>query len=176
MKSTFSVISIVVIAIFIVSCSESNSQEASQKFALYLLKNDTLKTEDIQELDVSRHVIRNVPVLDYDDIVAYQPDNHTIYLNDILSRYLDTDSLEVFSQLFGKPFVLIANGDRIYLGSFIPGISSWAPFTPKIVDYSVNNEEKSFIISGAAYYDEETFIDVRNDERIYSALRSKIID
>jgi len=176
MKTIFRIISIAIVVIFIVSCSESNSQEASQNFALYLLKNDALKTEDIQDLDVSKHDIRIEPVLDYDDIVAYHVDSHTIYLNDKLSSYLASDSLEVFAQLFGKPFVLIADGDRIYLGSFIPGISSWAPNTPKIADYSVNNEDNSFIISGAPIFDENSYIDVRNDERIFSALRDKIVD
>jgi hypothetical protein len=112
---------------------------------------------------------------EYNDLVGYQIENHKVYLNAKLSYYFDKDSLEIFSRSFGKPFVLIANGERIYLGSFVTGLSSWVPNTPKIVDYAVNNTEKSFIISGAPYYDQSSFIDVRNDNRIFQALGDKII-
>jgi len=70
---------------------------------------------------------------------------------------------------------LVANGERIYLGSLTPGESSWSSNTPKILSFSINNIEKSFIISGAPIYDESTYVDVRNDKRIIQALKDKII-
>lgn len=74
----------------------------------------------------------------YNDIILYDSENHKIYLNNNFSNYLGKDSTRVFSKIFGVPFVLVANGGRIYLGSFVTGISSWLPKIPKIVDYSVN--------------------------------------
>jgi hypothetical protein len=159
MKTIIIIPALIVLIIF-AYCSNLSSPEENDRFAIYLLENDSLTTKDVEE---------------YNDLVGYQIENHKVYLNAKLSYYFDKDSLEIFSRSFGKPFVLIANGERIYLGSFVTGLSSWVPNTPKIVDYAVNNTEKSFIISGAPYYDQSSFIDVRNDNRIFQALGDKII-
>jgi hypothetical protein len=161
------------IAIF-VSCNNSVAPEFNDRFAIYLLKEDTLLTKDVENLSISKLQLKSEPVLTYNDIILYDSENHKIYLNNNFSNYLGKDSTRVFSKIFGVPFVLVANGGRIYLGSFVTGISSWLPKTPKIVDYSVNNMEKSFIISGAPIYDESTFIDIRNDNRIFTALDGKL--
>ena len=159
-----------------ISCSDSSSPDIQNKFALFLLENDSLQTIDVQELQLSQINLKNNPVFTFQDVVGYQIDNHKVYLNQKLSYYFcNNDSLKIFANYFGLPFVLIANDERIYLGSFVTGLSSWGPNTPKILDYSVNNSENSFIISGAPIYDETTFIDVRNDERIFRALGDKLI-
>lgn len=174
MKTIIIIPALIVLIIF-AYCSNLSSPEENDRFAIYLLENDSLTTKDVEEVKLSKLKLKDKPVISYNDLVGYQIENHKVYLNAKLSYYFDTDSLEIFSRSFGKPFVLIANGERIYLGSFVTGLSSWVPNTPKIVDYAVNNTEKSFIISGAPYYDQSSFIDVRNDNRIFQALGDKII-
>ena len=125
---------------------------------------------------IPKLILQDNPIIAYKDLVAYQIENHKVYLNEKLSDYFGPDYFTLFSFYFGKPFVLIAYGERIYLGSFTPGVSSWSSNTPKILDYTVRNAEKSFIISGAPIYDEFNYIDVRNDKRILLALGDKIIE
>jgi len=166
----------VITIFFTIFLSCDNSPEFEDRFSIYLLENDTLTTINVEEQILSDIKLKDNPIIQFDDIIGYQVADHKVYLNEKLSYYLGTDSMRVFSKIFGYPFVIIANDERIYLGSFISGISSYAPGTPKILDDAVNNTEKSFIISGAPIYDETTFIDIRNDERILKALGDKIID
>ena len=170
---TFSILFIILILSY---CSDPSSPEQSDRFAIYLLKEASLTTKDVQERELSRLILREKPVISYNDIIGYQIEDHKVYLNEKLSYYLDKDSLKVFSQIFGTPFVLIAKNERIYLGSFYTSISSWLPKTPIIENINIfNMNEKLFIISSAPHYDEEIFIDVRNDERIIQALGDKIL-
>ena len=175
MKNLLVIISYGLLIIFFISCADSVSPEIQSRFAVYLLENDALTTKDVEELKLSKLNLKDNPVITFNDLVGYQIENHKVYLNEKLFNYFDTDSLEIFSQYFGKPFALIANGERIYLGSFVTGLSSWSPNTPKIVDYAVNGTENSFIISGAPIHDEANYVDVRNDKRIFQALGDKII-
>ena len=174
MKIISKVIPSLLLFLLLISCNNSVSPEMQNRFAIYLLKNDILTTKDVEGLELQALDLEYKPVILYEDIVEYNFENHKVFLKEKLSNYFGSDSLKIFSKLFGKPFVLIANGTRIYLGSFVTGISSWLPNTPKIVDIAVRNSEKSFLISPAPYYDISSFIDVRNDERIFQALRDKM--
>lgn len=175
-KKLFIIITNAILTILIISCNDSDDTEFQDRFALYLLKNDTLTTNDVQDSALVTIELKDVPIITYDDITAYRKEDHKVYLNNSFSYYFGEDSLRIFSYYLGKPFVLIANDERIYLGSFISGLSSWSPGTPQILDYAINDSEKSFVISGAPIYNESTFVDVRNDKRIFRALGNKIID
>ena len=168
-------ISTLILIIICSNCGNPSSSEKNDRFAIYLLKNDALTTKDVEEVKLLKLILNDAPVISFNDLVGYQIKNHKVYLNEKLANYFNSDSLKIFAQYFGIPFVLIADGERIYLGSFHSGLSSWGSNTPKILDYSVNNIEKSFIISGAPIYDESTYIDERNDNRIFKALGDKII-
>ena len=172
MKTCF-VLAIIVVLVMFISCEDST--ELQDRFALYLLEDEDLETKDVQDIALSGLKLRHDPSITYDDILAYQWDEHKLYLEEKFSSYFGSDTLRVFAKYFGEPFVIIANGERIYLGSFTPGVSSWGSNTPKILDYSVNSIEKSFIISGAPVYNETAYIDIRNDERILLALGDKVI-
>jgi len=166
---------ITVVLIFLY-CSDPSSFNENERFAIYLFENDTLSTIDVEEENLSKVRLKDKPSINFNDIVGYEIENHKIYLEERFSYYFGGgDSLVIFSHYFGKPFVLVANGERIYLGSLTPGESSWSSNTPKILSFSINNIEKSFIISGAPIYDESTYVDVRNDKRIIQALKDKII-
>jgi len=175
-KDLFTIIAYTILSIIFISCGDSDDTEYQDRFALYLLKNDTVTTIDVQDSVLADIELKDMPSITYDDIIAYQKEDHKVYLNEYFSRFFVGDTLRIFSYYFGKPFVLIANDERIYLGSFISGLSSWAPDTPQILDYAIDNSEKSFIIFGAPIYNESTFVDVRNDKRIFKALKDKIIE
>jgi hypothetical protein len=167
------IISLFLLTIFF-SCNNSVSPEFNERFAIFLLKSDSLLTKDVENITISSLQLRSEPILTFDDIVSYELKNHKVYLNNSLTKYLGQDSSRVFSNGFGIPFILVANGERIYLGSFITGLSSWSPNTPKIIDYTLNRFEKSFLISGAPIFDIKTYSDIRNDNRILFALDGKL--
>jgi hypothetical protein len=159
----------------LLSCENSLTSEFDEKFAIYLLKEDSLTTSDVQDQPIFDIEVKINPILTYDDIVSYDLDTHQVFLHNDLSYYLGADSIRVFRNTQGIPFILVANGERIYLGSFLSGLSSWVPNTPKIVDYTLNTNEKSFVISGAPKYADKKYLDVRNDKRIFYALQDKLI-
>ncbi len=174
MKKYFLFIFIVTVLILF-SCDDSS--EFDDKFSIYLLENDTLTTNIVEEENLLKLKLKNNPIFQYDDIISYEIKNHKVILEKNLSYYLDKDSSRVFSSVLGYPFVLIANDKKIYMGSFTTVYSSYAaPNVPRIEDISVNNEENSFIISGAPIIDETTYIDIRNDIRIIDALGNKTIE
>ena len=167
--------SVLIVLIIFSYCSNPSSPEENDRFAIYLLENDSLTTKDVEEVKLSKVILRMKPVISFDDIVSYNFENHKVYLDENPSTYFGTDYITLFSENFGKPFVLIVNCERIYLGSFQPLTSSWLPNTPYVFSFSVIDDENSFIIHRAPCYDESTFIDVRNDKRIFQALGNKII-
>lgn len=165
----------IMIVFVLFSCEDSTKFD--DNFSIYLLENDTLTTNIAEEENFLKLKLKNDPIFQYDDIISYEIQNHKVILKHRLSYYLDADSTKVFSSVLGYPFVLIANDEKIYMGSFTTAYSSYAaPNIPIIEDFSINNEENSFIISGAPIIDDTTYIDIRNDMRIINALGNKIIE
>ncbi|KAA3657298.1 MAG: hypothetical protein DWQ10_13635 [Calditrichaeota bacterium] len=171
---TINCLATIFIALLFLHCSNPSSPNEHDQFAIYLLANESLSTRDIEEESLAKLKLKDRPSISFNDINGYELKNHKVYLNKNFSYYFGGDSLTIFSHIFGKPFVLVANETRIYLGSFVSGVSSYAPNTPKIVDFTINNTEKSFRISGAPIYDESTYSDKRNDIRIIGALGAKL--
>ncbi|MBK7103678.1 MAG: hypothetical protein IPH62_00125 [Ignavibacteriae bacterium] len=165
----------ILIAQFIIiisfSCSNSVSPEFDERFAIYLLKEDSLRTNDVENISINKLELRSEPILTYDDIVLYDFENHKVFLRNNLSNYLGKDSTRVFSKVFGIPFILVAKGERIYLGSFLPMFSSIGLNTPTILDYTINKIEKSFIISSGGTNKK---YDVRFDSRILLVIAKKL--
>ncbi|MCB9211586.1 MAG: hypothetical protein H6609_19660 [Ignavibacteriales bacterium] len=176
MKSLSKLLIILVLITIMLSCNNSVSPEFNDRFAIYLLNEDSLQTKDIEDLLISNLKLKSEPILTYNDITAYDFDNHKVFLKNNLFNFLGKDSIRVFSRIFGVPFILVSKGERIYLGSFITGLSSWVPNTPKIADLAVNNSEKSFLIASAPIYDPSTFKDERNDKRIFEELKDKLVN
>ena len=172
---TIIIFSALIVLIIFSNCSSPSSPKENDRLAIYLLKNDSLTTKDVEKVNLSRLTLKDNPVISFDDIVGYQIEDHKVYLAENPSTYFGTGYITLFSEYFGKPFVLIASGERIYLGSFQSLMSSWLPNTPYVFSFSVIDDENSFIIYRAPCYDESTFIDVRNDKRIFQTLGDKLM-
>lgn len=141
------------------------------------MENDSLTTQDVEDIKLSRLKLQNKSLFCYDDITGYEIENHIVYLVQKPSSYSKTGyNALLFSKYFGNPFVIVANGERIYLGSFHPMDSSWLPNTPYVYYFGKMNEKYYFKINGAPFSDESFFVDIRNDKRIRQALNEKIIE
>ena len=103
-------------------------------FGLYFLKNDALSVIEVLQRDLSSLELQTEPWLSEKDIVRYDFSSHYIYLKytktELLKDYLGSNFTE--SNLESKPFVVMANQERCYLGSFYPTYLSTGPATPYI--------------------------------------------
>jgi hypothetical protein len=174
MKSKILIISVFIFAITFSSCTNPSSSEPDDdRFAIYLLADEKLSTLAVQDLLLSTLVLQINPLIAYKDIIKYDPTDCKYYLEKPFNQYFASDSLTLFSSIFGKPFVVIANGERIFLGSFHATESSLFPRTPIISAFGMNNSEMTIKIS--YYHKSEDSVDKRNDKRIIEALRPKLM-
>lgn len=132
-------------------------------FEIYLVQGLTL--EQAQATALADLPLERSPLITGDDLVAYDWEDHTFLLK---------DNSKLGPDLLRRPFVVVAGGDRIYMGAF------WSPFfsmlPPEIQLYRVgfsgqDEEERVFKIvcwQPGGTRDRSKMI---SDRRIYRALR-----
>ncbi len=109
------------------------------------------------------------PLISAEDIVSYDFTNHVIQLRPNVLAKIPRPTLE------GTPFVLVAGGQRIYLGVFTTCTSSMQNAVPNImVDRAmmVTNQAPDILVIDRGYPHPEFGLgpDPRGDERIKAAL------
>ncbi len=118
------------------------------KFALYEIKS-------MGGNSVEGSILYDKPFLTEEDIKSYNWSSHTFELKNHNNNYTkESKRLENNK----RAFVLVANGEKIYIGGFYNG-------GPNIY-LSLDNNRGALFYTGAQGYD------VRADERIYNALKS----
>jgi hypothetical protein len=137
-------------------------QKPAVLFAIHLVKDLTTAQAAAEKLD--RLVLEERPVLVNCEIAEYDWADHRITLRN--SRLEKELSGKV--PVSGRPFVAVANGERIYLGAFWTPLSSLnTPDIPVIASSWLPGEENKVyrlaLNAGSK--------DVRGDERIYAALK-----
>lgn len=141
---------------------KETSRESSDVFSIYLLAE---KLEGEPPYDLDKLTLQAKPWLSVEDIAYYDFSTHYIYLKEdkasLLSDEIPTATV--------YPFVVVANGERCYLGHFVSPVSSYLPTTPFISDYpgfELYPEDIIYI----ANYSPDGAADPRNDRRIRDAL------
>lgn len=87
-------------------------------FAIYLLKNTHWLAEDARKRDIESLELQDTPLFTLDDFLYYKWEDHTFKLTeDAINRLPDPG-------VFGIPFVVVADGKRLYLGAFWTALSS----------------------------------------------------
>ncbi len=167
--------STLILIIVISNCSDPSSFDNNDRFAIYLLKDESLTAENVSKIELSELKLKDTPSITFNDLSGYDTVNHKVYLLEDPIEYFGTNYNEIlFSKYTGNPFVLIANGKRIFYGYFISLTSSYcAPNAPVIFNFDNRNSQHTFIINRGCFT--ESSLDVRNDERIFIALGNKII-
>lgn len=153
-----------IILIFNSACSLQKEEDVNGSvkvsFAIYLVKDE--KTFEAINKDINELALEDEPIITDQNIVSYIWNEHKItFVKDKKLQKILDEKVYMKAPTNGKPFVVVCNGERIYVGSFWTLLSSLsAPNCPTIVsDFS---DKDSFRISYA--YDKG---DSRNDERIY---------
>jgi hypothetical protein len=134
---------------------------SNQRFQIFLLKDSTLRTDSVGTQPLDSFVLTDSPLLDLSRIAYVERATTKIGFNpgqkigDTLRTRLGTP--------LGTPFVVVADGVRIYLGTFTSRISSIGPVGPfvNVEDIASDDLTLRAPVRGT---------DLRNDARIIDAL------
>lgn len=155
------------VAAFMSSCEKSLSPETElgEGLCIYAVNPSSLP-EDNYVMDVSKAEIAGDPIISYSDIASYDIDKHTLTLTVPHDFYTRQD-------LFGTPFVVTLDSEKIYGGWF------WSSLSSAICNWVVINllppteelEENQIRIT-LGYPNESFFVgfDPRNHPRILNRL------
>lgn len=114
--------------------SQADAKKAS--FGLYLFA-DAVSWQDARE-DWKSRALSMPPLISEADILSYDFSQHTMTITaDAFSRYTNA----TFRKLV-VPFVLVANGERFYLGSFVSLFCSASIPMPSITNGHIMAEDK----------------------------------
>jgi hypothetical protein len=136
----------------------------NSNFEIYLVKDE--KTIDAIDDELADLDLEDEPILTDKDIEQYDWNKHKLTLiKDQKLQDILNEKVYLKVPIDGKPFVVVCDGERIYLGAFWTGLSSLlAPNCPIIIsDFSDNDYFQIYYVHNER--------DTRNDERIYKALK-----
>lgn len=158
MKVKVILIALVITAIpLILFMSNNRLQKTSTPFfAIYLV--DSLSIEEALNEDIEKIPLKENAIISIDNLSKYQWETHEFQL---------IDSINIGEiPLTGEPFVLVADGERIYVGSFWNKLSS--AIAP---DVTIINVPGDSINKYKIEYKHNEQKDIRNDMRIYNGLK-----
>ncbi|MGC4116159.1 MAG: hypothetical protein QM765_16580 [Myxococcales bacterium] len=137
-----------------------------KRFALYLLADATMDAVQAASRDLAALTLAAEPLLDLYSLRYYEGADHRLaFTMDMTMERLKSALGTV--PLSGKPFVVVADGERIYLGAFWSPLSSSSPATPFVM--LETSDTRGITIERRPQADTEP--DVRTDARITRALR-----
>ncbi len=148
----------------ITECNVTDEHSSASTFAIYRLEDSTLVASQVWDLPLDSLKLARTPFLPQDSLKSYKWHTHEF----VTTASIDTELACLGRRLGptgGIPFVVTVGRDRIYLGGFWWAYSSLAPKAPFIeVDWNFHQIQKG--------YDPNDTVDVRNDPRIYIALKN----
>lgn len=147
------------------------------KFAIYFVKD--LSLSDSIKTDLDKLPLESEPIITEKDIKVYYWRSVTFKADESLYY----DKLRKITKEGGTPFVLTANGERIYLGTFWLSFSSTIPrkevpllnpISNKEMDNELNKDGYNVIAKSNEIYlrvsAPSSGKDIRSDRRVYKAL------
>jgi hypothetical protein len=144
------------------------SYKSNQRFQLFLLKDSTLRVDNLANQPLESLVLDDNPLLDLNKIAYIEKSTFKIGL-DPDQGVLSSLRTKLGTPL-GTPFVAVADGARIYLGTFSAGLSSISPVGP----FAMVDE---FTSDGFVLHPPISGVDTRFDAGILKALseRGKLV-
>ena len=149
-------------------------------FALYGVTSevDVTNQEAVQALDLQALALTPSPLLTDEDITSYDWARHLVRLKPGVRERL----VPAKPELKGIPFVVVAQGKRVYLGAFWTPLSSFAHYVPVIytvpfdlVQDDGSRIENAFLIHGPMT-SKPGAASPHEDARIREALRGKLVE
>ena len=160
------------ILIVFTSCGDEKTNQNS--FEIYLVSGELL---DNKNNDINKLTLEKTPILTLNDIQKYYWDKQVfITQKDLIRERIEQTGSYV--GVYGLPYVVVVNGERIYMGKFWTGLSSVWAYSPSIMvdmafvdleQYDLQSDQQLYVVywgSGDADTKEIVF-----DERIYNILK-----
>ena len=168
-KSLFLLISVLFV---ILDCSEDKNLFAPcsySDFSIYFLQDSSIKTSQVLEQELSKIELQDTPWLSEKDIHFYDFSTHCIYLKTDKSDFFENfkEYYQFPSSWVEKPFVVVAGGERCYIGSFHGGLLSIAPVVPYMDEFDIGGYPEDVMHISKAWGNSQ---DTRNDERVKNSL------
>jgi len=125
-----------------------------------------MMAEDVLAVSMDNLTLDDTPLLTMEDVVSYQPGNHELTLTDDAVSRLGWRNIP----LDGLPFVLVAQGERVYTGAFWTPISSLS-YSGTVGMLSLEEDAVTLRFDLGYPASPELFegVDLRNDARILEA-------
>jgi hypothetical protein len=134
----------------------------------YLLKDEGLNFETARKMPLADLALQDKPWIASEDILRYDWSSHCIYLTkDVPIGWKRID-------LRGTPFVVVAEGQRCYLGALWSLISSFLPMgnVPMIHNVGMSGQKDLVALDLMSALEKgQRRVDVRDDPRVAKALR-----
>jgi hypothetical protein len=156
-----------------VSCEKKNTIDEGG-IQIYLLA-DHESLDPLWEIDESTIVPEEEPIIQYEDILSYDPKGHAFKISSSAQESFKSKE----SSIHSRPFVLVANNEYIYTGYFWAAYSSaicpWLTIDPIRAQYA---GELRIALGYPWLMEDMSIPDRRNDTRILNILRQdrKLID
>lgn len=113
--------------------SRSTPQRSGGGFGIYLPADEKINASDALKLKLDEIRLQEKPLLALEDFVCYSWEDHWFKLTPEALKKLPKPSPPENRLLRGIPFVVVADGKRIYLGAFWTSISSMSFPNPVII-------------------------------------------
>lgn len=166
MKNCLIIFLFILLSFVIISCNE-NDPPLGMNGTVELFEVEQYETIDnTDQIDESTVVTKKTPLLEYEDLLSYDSKEYKFEIS------------EHGRQLFEEPpvkagaFAIMANGELIYTGYFVPGYSSrlwfWNTIDPLMVDFNGDCHVRRITLQGG---NQPTYPDKRNDTRILDIFR-----
>ncbi|MCI0616616.1 hypothetical protein L0244_26865 [bacterium] len=162
---------ILIAAIFLLSFSacEHSVDYTRGGFAIYMFADSRVAAFEAAQQPLNALNLAQSPIISVDDIDYYKWRDHIFSLKPSARDKLKSIAKRL--RLYGRPFVVVANNERIYLGAFWAAFFSSIPSFPQI-DVTLLPTDATVSTLGIAKAWIENEPDLRNDPRIYTALKS----
>jgi len=146
------------------------TENAKGRVEIYLLSDSKLYATDAAKKDLASLQLAAEPLFTSKEMSYYKWNSHEFYLDSLSAKKI-RDYAKANQSVFGIPFVIRVDKERIYLGAFWFLYSSLAPSFPNIdVTFVSSPLQQKFIIS-PAWTDGTP--ERRNDVRIYKTLKAE---
>ncbi len=155
---------VLLVTILFCSCSDSTSPAIDGKaFGIYLLKDTLLITSDAKKLTIESLQVQDAPIINVNDVTMYNWEEHDIALTPEAFEKFKSVEKKVKS-IYGLPFIVMVNQQKIYLGNIYPMYSSY--FHEDLPFISV----APFLEMRIGRAPLQSVEDKRKDERIYTVM------
>lgn len=165
---TQTTLTLISLSSLIFSCSEP--KVVNYPFEIYFLADSDISEHEASEVDINTLVLSEEVWVSSSDIEFYDYSSHCIYLKEDKSRFFenyDGGFYQFTPVLCKKPFVVVSEETRIYVGALHSGLLSLAPAGPYMDEMDVGGYPADVMHISRAWGSDE---DLRSDPDIKNTL------